>query len=148
MTPSPYDSPRLSAAHPPWPGAFEAPPPTAASALASPRGGGAGTAQQFQSQPQQQQQQQQQQRPSSKKGLPLLSSASLPSSLRPPSTASSTSKPPAFPSPSPSFEMPPRSAAGWSPSSPRGEKREMKKKERRKFISSFNLARRFWNFYF
>ena len=81
MTPSPYDSPRLSAAHPPWPGAFEAPPPTAASALASPRGGGAGTAQQFQSQPQQQQQQQQQQRPSSKKGLPLLSSASLPSSF-------------------------------------------------------------------
>ena len=40
MTPSPYDSPRLSAAHPPWPGAFEAPPPTASSTLASPRGAG------------------------------------------------------------------------------------------------------------
>ena len=129
MTPSPYDSPRLSAAHPPWPGAFEAPPPTASSTLASPRG--AGTARpQPQPQPQLQ-------RPSSKKGLPLVS-ASLPS-LRPPPTAAFSK---AFPFPTPpslSLE-PPRSASGWPSSSPRGEK-----KKEKDFVFPFpTLARRLW----
>ena len=64
--PSPYDSPRLSAAHPPWPGAFDAPPTKAASvSLAFPR---AGTAQQ-------QQQQQLSRPPPSRKGLPLASAS-------------------------------------------------------------------------
>ena len=114
--PSPYDSPRLSAAHPPWPGAFDAPPTKAASvSLAFPR---AGTAQQ-------QQQQQLSRPPPSRKGLPLASaSASLPSFQQRPST-SSPSKIPLPPPMSSMEQQPPRSARGWSSSSSsQGEKKK------------------------